>query len=250
MNITKKLLKEIYFRHIYTVITFILTFITCYENAYELLYLIVKPLQAFLEQTKNIKVITFIFTDITEAFKTHLKISIVCSFFFTLLYYLIQIIHFLTPALYQKDYKKINFWFKTWLIIFILLILILYQLILPLLWNFFLSFETPTKYQIFTIVLHAKILDYINLSLNIIYNFCIILIIFMVLNLNIYYYQQIKINYLIKFRKFIYIIILCISALISPPDVLSQILFSIPIILGYEATIICFFIHKEMIKSL
>jgi sec-independent protein translocase protein TatC len=249
MNITTKITKEIYLRHIYTLTTFIITFITCYENAYELIYLIVKPLQSFLEQTQNIKTIHFIFTDITEAFQTHLKISLVFSIFFTIIYYLIQVINFLTPALYNKHYRQLKFWFKFWFIIFNCLILILYQIILPILWNFFLSFETNSKYQIFTIALHAKILDYINLSLTIIYNFNFLLIILLILNINIYYYKQIKIKHLVQFRKYIYILILCISALISPPDIFSQILFSIPIILGYESTILCFFIQKEIKKK-
>lgn len=250
MNITKKILHEIYLRHLYTLLTFIITFITCYENAYELIYLIVKPLQGFLESSKNIKIITFIFTDITEAFQTHLKISLICSLFFTIIYYILQILYFLTPALYKKDYIIFKFWLKSWLYLFLSLILILYQIILPILWNFFLSFEANSEYQIFTITLQAKILDYINLSLNIIYNFSFILLLFVLLNINIYYYQQIKIKHLIKFRKYIYIIILCISALISPPDVLSQILFSIPIIFGYEITIFCFYIYLEVNKIL
>jgi sec-independent protein translocase protein TatC len=249
-TIIKTLIYEMYLRHLYVLNTFILTFIIAYEYSYELLYLLVKPLNVLIQQKQNTEVISFIFTDISESFKTHLSITIICSIFFTIIFYIYQIILFLIPALFQKDFKILNQWIKLILISFLLLIPSILNIILPQIWKFFLTFEHKNQYSIFSIVLQARIIDYISLSIQIITIFICIYIVFILINLNLYYYKTINITMLIKFRKYIYLAILTIAALISPPDILSQILFSIPIIFGYEITICCYIIYQKYNKQL
>jgi sec-independent protein translocase protein TatC len=248
-TIIKTLIYEIYLRHLYVLNAFLLTFAVAYEYSYELLYLLVKPLNELMQQKQNTEIISFIFTDISESFKTHLSITIICSIFFTMIFYMYQIILFLIPALFQKDFKILNLWVKLILISFTLLIPSILNLILPQIWNFFLTFEYKNQYSIFSIVLQAKIIDYISLSIQIVTIFICIYILFIFININLYYYKTIHIRVLIKFRKYIYLVILTIAALISPPDILSQILFSIPIIFGYEITICCYIIYIRYNKQ-
>jgi len=56
---------------------------------------------------------------------------------------------------------------------------------------------------------------------------------------------------MIKYRKFALIIVLTLSAVITPPDIASQIIVAIPIIVLYQISIYIskFVIRKEKIKK-
>lgn len=235
--IFKTFITEIYFRHIYTLNAFIITFIAAYEYSYELLYLFVKPLNHILQKTQKTETISFIFTNMSESFTTHLTITLFYSILLTGGFYICQLILFLVPGLYKKNFRAIIKLSLTTLLFLFSFIFCTINYLLPQLWTFFLSFEYNTEYTIFKIELQAKIFDYIYLSINILLVILAILISFIIINIQIFYYKTLKIIQLIKFRKYIYICILTLAAIISPPDIFSQILFSIPIFICYELTI-------------
>jgi sec-independent protein translocase protein TatC len=57
-------------------------------------------------------------------------------------------------------------------------------------------------------------------------------------------------TFLRKYRKYSVVIVLLISAIVTPPDVVSQIIVAIPMLLIYEASIfIAVFVHKNKLKE-
>jgi sec-independent protein translocase protein TatC len=66
------------------------------------------------------------------------------------------------------------------------------------------------------------------------------LLLFILTKLNI-----ISLQFLIKQRKFSFIIIFLIGALLSPPDVISQILLAIPLCISYELIIFIVLLNKN-----
>jgi sec-independent protein translocase protein TatC len=76
------------------------------------------------------------------------------------------------------------------------------------------------------------------------FNFVMLLFLYMfilfqlpiVLSLSIIF-QILNINTILYVRKYMFLIALIIGALISPPDVISQILFAIPLYFLYESSI-------------
>jgi sec-independent protein translocase protein TatC len=56
--------------------------------------------------------------------------------------------------------------------------------------------------------------------------------------------------FLRKYRKYSVVIVLLISAIVTPPDVVSQIIVAIPMLLIYEASIfISVFVYKNKTKE-
>lgn len=49
-------------------------------------------------------------------------------------------------------------------------------------------------------------------------------------------------------RKLYLLISLCVGAMRSPPDVTSQLLIAVPLVLGYELSILCSYYHQELKK--
>jgi sec-independent protein translocase protein TatC len=57
-------------------------------------------------------------------------------------------------------------------------------------------------------------------------------------------------TFLRKYRKYSVVIVLLIAAIVTPPDVVSQIIVAIPMLLIYEASIfISVFVHKNKLKE-
>lgn len=91
-----------------------------------------------IENSKN----SFIFTHITEAFFSYLKMSIMISFIFCIPLFIWQFILFLKPGLYKRENKKLNKFLFSLIIIYSITIFIIYLKILyPFLFEYFYSFS-------------------------------------------------------------------------------------------------------------
>ena len=112
-----------------------------------------------------------------------------------------------------------------------------YELVLPLAFMFFLSFQNFNPTNSLPIELEAKIGEYLDLVMQLIFAFGIafqlpILLICLVK------FGILSVDNLRKKRKYWIVIIFSVAAVITPPDVLSQILLALPMILLYEIAII------------
>jgi sec-independent protein translocase protein TatC len=224
---------ELKIRLIYSFIMLLITVIVCYIYKEPIIYLLIKPLintsQLDIKQY-------FIFTNLIEIFIMYLKITFIISLYLIIPFILYQIWLFLIPGLYlyEKIYLK---YILLFLIVMLYIgILLTYFIIIPFAWNFFLGFETKVDQNLFSIQFEAKINEYLLLILNILLtvSFCFQLPIFILLLIDL---KLINIQFFYKKRKIAYIIFLIMAAMISPPDLISQILLVIPLIFFYEVII-------------
>jgi sec-independent protein translocase protein TatC len=227
-------IKELKCRMGYICFSTILTFLLTYCYSLELFYLFTKPLI-------NLKIDHFeyslIYTNITEAFFTYLNISLSVSFVFSVLFLIHQVIYFLTPGLYIKEtlflikIKKIIFFIS------FISVLITYFFMIPLIWYFFLSNDTSNTISSINIHFEGKLNEYIFILLKVFFSiFCVFispLILFILVKLNI-----ISLNIIINQRKISFILIFLFCALLSPPEVISQIFLAIPLCINYELIIL------------
>lgn len=179
----------------------------------------------------------FIYTKLTEAFFTEVKISFSFAFFVLLPVILIQLYKFIIPGLYFSEKKILLFLSALSMFLFVFAVLIVYFIVIPIMWNFFLAFQNFDKLQGVEIILEAKISEYIDLILNFMQLFVIAfqmpIVLFMLIKFGI-----VKITLLIKFRKHSIIIIFVLAALLTPPDVFSQVILASFMLLLYEIIII------------
>lgn len=234
-------LKELKYRIAYVIISVVFTFIIAYSYSLELFYFFAKPLI-------NLKVEDFkyslIYTDISEAFFTYINLSLYISFCCAFIFFIHQLNYFLIPGLYEKEYLFVNKIVKIIYFSCFISIFITYFFILPLIWTFFISNDTSNTISSMNIHFEGKLNEYVFLLLRVFFSIlCVFmapLLLFILTKLNI-----ISLQFLIKQRKFSFIIIFLIGALLSPPDVISQILLAIPLCISYELIIFIVLLNKN-----
>ena len=110
-----------------------------------------------------------------------------------------------------------------------------YYLIAPLAWNFFLSYQNMSESGV-PIRLEAKMGEYLSLMMRFIFAFGLAFQLPVVLGLmakvGIVTYTSLK-----KFRKYAIVIAFLSAAFLTPPDPFSQISLALPIIILYEISI-------------
>lgn len=232
-------LLEIKKRFLIIFICFILTFFLCYNFKEVILHFFLIPLLKVVD----IKSSTIIFTCITEAFFSYIKLSIFVSCLIVTPVICFQIYFFIAPAL-LADEKKITVFilFCSPTLFYIGSFFVVYC-VMPQAWNFFLSYEHSNL--IVPLVLYPKISEYINLVIQLTMAFGIAFqlpIIISMLSL----LQFITSDFLKRTRRFAVVMIFIVSAILTPPDIISQIALAMPLILLYETSIVfCMLIENR-----
>lgn len=180
-----------------------------------LLYLIVKPCLTSL----NKNYMYFVYTNLTEIISNYITISIYISTLSTFLLLIYHSFDFIKPGLYKKEIFLAKNYFIYSSFMFIISTALLYMYTIPLSWNFFLTFQNPILG--FNFFFEAKLNDYLEFFMNtLVINLLLSQIfIFLVLWLNIQKRCVVNFKY---HRKSIYVLLLLISTLITPPDIFSQ----------------------------
>ena len=237
---------ELKWRVLYLFIFLVTAFITCYVFSSELMYILTGPLIEQVNPSSN----TgdggrhFIFTNVTEAFTTHLLLSFYVAILFLFPLLLTQIWLFLAPGLYPDEERKLRLLFLLSPLCFILGCLATYYLILPVAWSFFLSFEATESQELLSIHLEAKISEYLDLSarlflvVGMLFQYPIVLLVLIGLNL-------ITKEWMISKRKFFCIIAFIVAALFSPPDIFSQVMLATPLLFFYEVAILLLIVDNR-----
>ena len=163
----------------------------------------------------------FIVTNLLELFHLKLYLSVIISSFVTFFLFLFQLWFFLAPSLVQQTNKWILQLFSLFLVLMSLSLKLIYHLLIPQMWSFFLSFNSTTTLTALTISLEPSLYDYILLLSQTIFYMLLILqypfSLFLILR-----FQILTVTQLIKFRKLFYIKIFILTSLLTPPDLLSQ----------------------------
>jgi sec-independent protein translocase protein TatC len=222
------------------VLTFTLFACLSYFYAAQIYAFLTQPLLDFYSPQSNRRLI---YTHLTEAFFTYIKVACYTGFFFSFPFIAFQLYFFLAPGLYKKE-KKILFPILLFIpILFFLGAYIVFDFVMPMAWKFFLSFENNTPGQL-PVMLEAKIGEYLDLVLELMIGFGMAFQLPIILTL-LAKVGVVKGSWLAAKRKYAIVLIFVIAAFLTPPDVLSQIALALPLLLLYEISIvICKAIEK------
>ena len=112
-----------------------------------------------------------------------------------------------------------------------------YYLVIPLAWQFFLGFEHPGTNGSLPLVLEPKVDQYLSLVMRLIFAFgvCFELPVLIILLAKV---GMVSSKGLAKKRKYAILIAFVVAAILTPPDVISQVLLAIPVAVLYEISII------------
>ena len=222
--------EELKNRFILLLLTVISTFLVSYCYKEIILFLVVTP---SYQNSANFNNFYFIFTDVIEIFNVYVKLSWFICFQSLLLYLIYHAVVFFSPALFFKEFKFLSevsfFIFLIW----IFLINLLNFLIIPLFWDFFLSFQNTKNDYVINLHFEAKLMEYLHFYFNLYYLFMSYLNIFIAMFF-LFYNVIDNLKLLKKIRKIVYFILILVSTFLSPPDVISQFMLSCFTIFIYE----------------
>jgi sec-independent protein translocase protein TatC len=164
-------------------------------------------------------------------FMTHMYVSIVAGLIIAAPYVIWELWRFIMPALKTKEKKYSRGAVLVSSLLFILGVLFAYFLILPLTINFLGTYQVS-----------QDVANQINLNSYISTVVSVTLAVGIVFELPILVFFLTKVGivtpaFLRKNRKYMLVIVLVVSAIITPPDIFSQILVSIPLLGLYELSI-------------
>ena len=225
-------LTELRKRLLWSFIYIIIIFVICFYFSSDLFYFLAKPLVSLLQTDKGQG---FIYTALQEAFFTELKIAFFFALFFAFPLIAIQIWKFVAPGLYKHEKNAFLPFLMATPILFFAGGAMVYYLIAPLAWNFFLSYQNMGDSGV-PIRLEAKMGEYLSLMMRFIFAFGLAFQLPVVLGLmakvGIVTYTSLQ-----KFRKYAIVIAFLSAAFLTPPDPFSQISLALPIIILYEISI-------------
>lgn len=227
--------QELKYRIFYTILSFTLLTVVLYYFRNELVYI--------LNGYKNNINEYFIYTKLSEIFITHIQLSVLLSLYITSIVMIIQFLIFITPGLYKYEYKIIKNLSIVIIINSTLTIVLLYFFIIPIIWKFFSGFQISSQENLYGIHLETKFSEYIELIIDVFLATYFIIQIFGI-SLYLAFINVIKLQTLINSRKIIYIIIFITAAIITPPDITSQLMIALPLILLYEIFLFLFLFLK------
>lgn len=224
---------ELRTRLLYSVAALFVAFAVCYLFAEDLYAFLVAPL-ADLMHGENRRMI---YTGLAEVFFTYVKVAFFAGAFLSFPLIASQIWMFVAPGLYKYEKRAFLPFLIATPILFFLGGAMAYYVIFPLAWQFFLSFETAGMAGALPIELEAKVGEYLSLVMKLIFAFGLAFQLPVLLTL-MARTGLVTSEGLAKRRKYAIVAVFVVAAILTPPDIISQVGLAVPILILYEISIV------------
>ena len=193
------------------------------ETLFEIL---VKPLIAVMEQGD-----TLIFTGLPEAFFTYLKVSFLSGIMLAIPVILYQFWMFVAPGLYQKERRLLIPVVFLSSFFFIGGSLFGYFVVFPFGFKFFLGFATESIRPLPSMKEYLSFSSKLLLAFGLVFEMPLVLTFLARLGV-------VSVDFLKKNRKYSILLFFVAAAILTPPDVITQVMMALPLIVLYEISII------------
>ncbi|WP_274570893.1 twin-arginine translocase subunit TatC [Neisseria leonii] len=213
-------------RLVWTAAVLLLAFVIAVPFAQPLYTLVARPLTASLPHGTNM-----IATDVIAPFFVPVKVALMTAFLCTLPHTLYQLWAFVAPALYRNEKKLVLPLLLSSLLLFFCGMAFAYFLVFPLIFQF-LAGVTPEGVSMAT-----DIDKYLSFVLGMFVAFGTVFEVPVVVVL-LHRMGAVSLHRLRQARAYVVVGAFVVAAVITPPDVLSQILMAVPMIVLYEAGIV------------
>ena len=201
--------------------------------AYYVFVFLQAPLAEILEAKGGGRMI---FTALHEGFFTQIKVGFFTALCITFPIFSIQIWKFIAPGLYKNEKQAFLPFLIATPVLFMAGAAMVYYVVTPMAWAFFVSFEMVGDNSALAIELEPRISEYLSLMMRLIFAFGLAfelpVILLLLARAGLVTHQG-----LAEKRKIAIVISFVVAAILTPPDVISQLLLAVPIILLYELSI-------------
>jgi sec-independent protein translocase protein TatC len=228
-------LVELRRRLMWSIAAFFICFVVCYHFSAQIYGFLAQPLVDILEKQSGTPR-RLIFTQLYEVFFTYLRVAFFGAAFVSFPVIASQVWLFVAPGLYRSEKRAFFPFLAATPVLFVLGAALAYYFVFPFAWRFFISFESPTGSSV-PIQLEAKVSEYLDLVMKLIFAFGITFELPVLLTL-LAKVGIVSSTGLRKFRRYAYVGMFVVAAILAPPDVITQTGLAIPLILLYEISII------------
>jgi len=219
-------LEELRKRIIVCFIAISIGFSISYYFSEQIFSILSRPLTAVLPQGSS-----FIFTGITEAFFTYLKLSFFAGIFLSSPVIIYEIWRFVAPGLYEKEKRYVIPFVLFASIFFVAGVVFCYFIVLPAAFKFFVSYNTQYIRMLPSLGEYLSFSCIFLLSFGVVFELPVFII--CLAKLGIITEKQLRSN-----RKLVIIGAFIVAAILTPtPDAINQCLMAVPLIILYEMSI-------------
>ncbi len=215
-----------------------LGFLVCYFFKEKLFAILMKPLITAMGEGHKM-----IFTGLPEAFFTYLKIALLGGIILAVPVLFYEFWMFISPGLYRKE--------KTFLVPVVMLSILFfiigssfgYFIVFPYGFQFFLGFSSETIQAMPSMKEYLGFASKMLLAFGFVFELPLIITFMARMGL-------VSVAFLTKNRKYAVLIFFAGAALITPPDVVTQVMMAIPLMILYEISIVgARIFHRDRVKK-
>ncbi|CCQ73631.1 twin-arginine translocase subunit TatC [Magnetospira sp. QH-2] len=213
----------------------ILLFFVCYYFAPQIYQFLVQPLADIVNAQGGSQ--RLIYTALHEAFFTYIKVGFFAAMFLGFPLFAAELWKFVAPGLYKHERKALLPFLVATPILFFIGGAMAYYLVFPMAWQFFLGFQMAGGDGAMAIELEAKVNEYLSLVMRLIFAFglCFELPVVMTLLARV---GMVTAKGMREKRKYAIVVAFVAAAILTPPDVISQIMLAVPTMILYEISIL------------
>jgi len=201
-------------------------FVVSYGFKEKLFQILVNPLIKVMEEGD-----TLVYTGLPEAFFTYLKVSLLSGIMVASPILLYQFWMFVAPGLYHKERRMLIPIVILSTFFFVGGSLFGYFVVFPFGFKFFLGFATETIRPL------PSMKEYLGFSAKLLLAFGLVFELPLVLTF-LARLGVVSVDFLKKNRKYALLLFFVGAAILTPPDVITQVMMALPLILLYEISIL------------
>lgn len=219
-------LQELRKRLVLSFISIGVGFVICYAFSQPLFDILSRPLLKVMPSGG-----TLIFTSVAEAFFTYMKMAFIAGIILASPFVLYQVWAFVAPGLYRHEKKYVIPFVAAGTFFFVLGILFAYVVAIPVGFKFLLGYATDFIKPMPSMKEYLSFSIKFLLAFGLVFEFPVVLVLLARIGV-------VDAKTMARHRKYAILLIFIFAAVMTPPDIISQLLMAIPLMGLYELSII------------